>query len=43
MWTCRAIEMVKQEKGLAMEPDDLSLIPRTCVAEGENQVPEVVL
>lgn len=35
--------MLKQENCRAMEPDDLSLIPRTYMVKGENQLPEAVL
>lgn len=35
--------MVHRVKAFAPSSEDLSLIPRTHVVEGENQVPQIVL
>ena len=39
----RAGVMVQQIKMLATRADDLSLIPRSYMASGENQFPQIVL
>lgn len=33
--------MARQVEALAAKPEDLSLIPTTCLVEGENLLPQV--